>query len=460
MSDGGFNCGVDHSRPPGNLARVVTNINNHLREHQSRSEEECRAVMGGVKEELKGLIEEHLRPDADPERVSEICLFLVMFVGQEFLECEFASLVFEDGDSLAASLPVFKLCALLPLPRFAHLQSQLVDHLTLLAAHWLPRYISAAIRFLEETVDLLTDLQMLWLAAKERGTDAVFTTGTWVMAYCGLAKELEEDPLKLPFLSTQHLSLGRAGATSISARVAAAIPSVSCGTLVYTRLWNLLCKQLGGDLCPDEGTVHKASLEAALVLLENDEPPDGITQRFALLCLGMASQALLGTQLDQRGRNGGDQNRLKGKSSHLQHLTTIQELLSRCIDRLFSCPGQGLSTRPDLMASLFTALSSHDVVAHWWSTCGVQRLRWCIELQQGQGQVPGPGARTGRQTTTVSPSVESRRGHAEVALARSMVGAYASAVEGCSVWSLAGVSASVTSCEGGEGNSRRLYTEQ
>lgn len=53
------------------------------------------------------------------------------------------------------SYPIWKICALLPLPRFAGLHPRLIAHVGLLASLWLPQETSALIDFLEDTVELL-----------------------------------------------------------------------------------------------------------------------------------------------------------------------------------------------------------------------------------------------------------------------------------------------------------------
>lgn len=74
---------------------------------------------------------------------------------QQYLECEHAQTVFGEGGARAVSYPVWKLCALLPLPRFAGLLPRLVAHIGLLATLWLPRDASALIDFFEDAVELL-----------------------------------------------------------------------------------------------------------------------------------------------------------------------------------------------------------------------------------------------------------------------------------------------------------------
>ena len=74
---------------------------------------------------------------------------------QQYLECEYSQLIFGEGGARAVSYPVRKLCALLPLPRFAALQPRLVTHVGLLASLWLPRYASAYVEFFQDTVELL-----------------------------------------------------------------------------------------------------------------------------------------------------------------------------------------------------------------------------------------------------------------------------------------------------------------
>lgn len=77
--------GTEHcSSPPGCLVDLTTltrAINVHLRDHQSRTSEECQAVMGSVEANLEGLMDRHFSPQADPARVSEMLLFHLMFSG-------------------------------------------------------------------------------------------------------------------------------------------------------------------------------------------------------------------------------------------------------------------------------------------------------------------------------------------------------------------------------------------
>lgn len=63
--------------------------------------------------------------------------------------------MFGEGGARAVSYPVWKLCALLPLPRFAGLHHRLVAHVGLLASLWLPRDASALVDFFQDTVELL-----------------------------------------------------------------------------------------------------------------------------------------------------------------------------------------------------------------------------------------------------------------------------------------------------------------
>lgn len=74
---------------------------------------------------------------------------------QQYLECEHAQLIFGEGGARAVSYPVWKLCALLSLPRFGALQGRLVEHVGLLASLWLPCDASALIDFFQDSVELL-----------------------------------------------------------------------------------------------------------------------------------------------------------------------------------------------------------------------------------------------------------------------------------------------------------------
>lgn len=74
-------------------------------------------------------------------------------------------MVFGEGGARAVSYPVWKLCALLPLPRFAGLHSRLVAHMGLLASLWLPRDAGTLVEFLEDVVELL---QVWCMAIGER----------------------------------------------------------------------------------------------------------------------------------------------------------------------------------------------------------------------------------------------------------------------------------------------------
>lgn len=74
---------------------------------------------------------------------------------QQYLECEHAQLVFGEGGARAVSFPIRKLCALLPLPRFAGLQPRLVQHVGLLASLWLPRDAASLVEFFQDAVELL-----------------------------------------------------------------------------------------------------------------------------------------------------------------------------------------------------------------------------------------------------------------------------------------------------------------
>lgn len=80
---------------------------------------------------------------------------------QQYLECEHAQMVFGEGGARAVSYPVWKLCALLPLPRFAGLHPRLVAHIGLLASLWLPRDGSTLVNFFEDAVELL-QVWILW----------------------------------------------------------------------------------------------------------------------------------------------------------------------------------------------------------------------------------------------------------------------------------------------------------
>lgn len=81
---------------------------------------------------------------------------------QQYLECEHAQMVFGEGGARAVSYPVWKLCALLPLPRFAGLHPRLVAHIGLLASLWLPRDGSTLVNFFEDAVELL----QVWVIRK------------------------------------------------------------------------------------------------------------------------------------------------------------------------------------------------------------------------------------------------------------------------------------------------------
>lgn len=63
------------------LTTLTSEINGHLRDHQSRTSEECQAVMGSVEANLEMLMDRHFSVEADPARVSEMLLFHVMFSG-------------------------------------------------------------------------------------------------------------------------------------------------------------------------------------------------------------------------------------------------------------------------------------------------------------------------------------------------------------------------------------------
>lgn len=63
------------------LTTLTSEINDHLRDHQSRTSEECQAVMGSVEANLEMLTDRHFSVEADPARVSEMLLFHVMFSG-------------------------------------------------------------------------------------------------------------------------------------------------------------------------------------------------------------------------------------------------------------------------------------------------------------------------------------------------------------------------------------------
>ncbi|CAN0174208.1 unnamed protein product, partial [Ectocarpus fasciculatus] len=136
-SDADASC--SDSGEEASLEGVMDKINRHLRDHHARTSDECQAVMGIVERSLEGLVDKHFSVDAEPSRVSEMLLFHVMFSGQQYLECEHAQLIFGEGGARAVSFPIRKLCALLPLPRFAGLQPRLVQHVGLLASLWLPR---------------------------------------------------------------------------------------------------------------------------------------------------------------------------------------------------------------------------------------------------------------------------------------------------------------------------------
>lgn len=67
--------------PAVDLTTLTAKINAHLRDHQTRTSEDCKAVMGSVEANLEALMDQHFSPEADPTRVSEMLLFHVMFSG-------------------------------------------------------------------------------------------------------------------------------------------------------------------------------------------------------------------------------------------------------------------------------------------------------------------------------------------------------------------------------------------
>ncbi|CAM9282644.1 unnamed protein product, partial [Discosporangium mesarthrocarpum] len=441
-----------------NLSQLVMDINIHLQDHHTKSEGECKLVMGRIKDKIQGLMDVYLCPKADPARVSEMCLFLVMLVGQEFLECEHTSRIFEEGDIRAILKPVLKICALLPLPKFAHLQHRLVEHATLLASQWLPRHAAAMISFFEELVDLLSDLDVLWDAAKERGADAVLIPGTMAVAFTRLAEELGQEPLELPLSSAQHLALCQTATVAIAAQVSTAIPAVASGTLAFTNLWTLLCKQLGGGLTPSNENIHKASLEAVLVLLDQEEPPQGIAPRLAFHCLTLADQVLEPSCWTAKKAWGEEGER--DEESRFQDETTVKELLSRCIQSLFTTNGQGMSCQLELRECLFTALSSSlGVVARWWTSRGTPICTIPLAVNKGGGGSTDGG---GAPVTASGGNAE----EAEVGLVRAIVGAFTSVVESCntpySAWetSAAPIMAAVPAAAGEEEARREVVLEE
>lgn len=68
-------------RAEASLEGLMEKINSHLRDHHTRTGEECQAVMSIVGGSLEGLMDKHFSLDADPARVSEMLLFHVMFSG-------------------------------------------------------------------------------------------------------------------------------------------------------------------------------------------------------------------------------------------------------------------------------------------------------------------------------------------------------------------------------------------
>lgn len=99
---------------------------------------------------------------------------------QQYLECEHSQMIFGEGGARAVSYPVRKLCALLPLPRFAALQPRLVGHVGLLSSLWLPRYATAYVDFFQDAVELLQVCSMCTCVHVVGGTgrqDSAFGLG-------------------------------------------------------------------------------------------------------------------------------------------------------------------------------------------------------------------------------------------------------------------------------------------
>ncbi|CAN0202225.1 unnamed protein product, partial [Ectocarpus sp. 12 AP-2014] len=294
----------------------------HLRDHHARTSDECQAVMRTVERSLEGLVDKHFSVDAEPSRVSEMLLFHVMFSGQSYLECEHAQLVFGEGGARAVSFPVRKLCALLPLPRFAGLQPRLVQHVGLLASLWLPRDAASLAGFFQDSVELLQqDARGVFRSSGEGPR-----TGP-----SGHRAFFERTLFSLPGVHDKHHGDGRRA----HAR----------GSHAYSQLWSLLGRQLDKELRPDTQDLLQVSLKALLVLLENP-PPAGAMPQLGISCVRLAGRALcppLGADGSEAMDAGGASYR-EYPAMAVEHLAAIQDLATRCIRLVF--PGSYRKPQP------------------------------------------------------------------------------------------------------------------
>ncbi|CBJ31314.1 hypothetical protein Esi_0244_0008 [Ectocarpus siliculosus] len=313
MHNSDANASSSDSSEEASLEGVMEKINRHLRDHHARTSDECQAVMSTVERSLEGLVDKHFSVDAEPSRVSEMLLFHVMFSGQSYLECEHAQLVFGEGGARAVSFPIRKLCALLPLPRFAGLQPRLVQHVGLLASLWLPRDAASLVEFFQDSVELLQDASGVFRSSGEGPR-----TGP-----SGHRAFFQRTFLSLPGVHDKYHGGGRRAHAS--------------GAHANSQLWSLLGRQLDKELRPDTQDLLQVSLKALLVLLEKP-PPVGAMPQLGISCVRLAGRALcppLGADGSEAMDAGGASDR-EYSAMALEHLAAIQDLATRCLRLVFS----------------------------------------------------------------------------------------------------------------------------
>ncbi|CAM9492716.1 unnamed protein product [Laminaria digitata] len=374
---------------------------------------------------------------------------------QQYLECEHAQLIFGEGGARAVSYPVWKLCALLSLPRFGGLQGRLVANVGLLASLWLPRDASALIDFFQDSVELLENAGGRFPSSR-RGART---------SPPGHRTALGRPPLPLPGVHDNHRREVRR-------------PTVS-GTQSYAQLWSLLGRQLDTALRPDTEALHQVSLEALVALLE-EEPPVGVMPQLGITCLRLAGRALL----PREGKGKQDENP-NSRVSTSSRIPAIQGLTAKCIRLIFpgscSSPQVKAATTPaavsasptrqlsavDASAATSGSLSSAIpntsnvtppiATASWASLSAALPciVRWWAGYQHATG---GDGG--GSRSTHASPDPGPGGGGdgAEwnteaVSLARAVAAAYASAVEGSQQFSPAGKS--LATAEAGAGREKK-----
>ncbi|CAM9859762.1 unnamed protein product, partial [Sphacelaria rigidula] len=94
---------------------------------------------------------------------------------------------------------------------------------------------------------------------------------------------------------------------------------------------------LNAELRPDTEVLHQMSLEALLALLENG-PPAGAMPQVAVDCLRLAGHALVPREHENEGGRGTDERTFR-------HLPAVQELIAKCLRRIFSKPNSGATSQ-------------------------------------------------------------------------------------------------------------------